>query len=892
MSTTSTEVRLCGSTDVQRLRSQLPKRKPAKANLADAITGYKALTKGALLTLVQSGYVSIPLLPVSLKQEHAGKVPAFFERGEWLRKKDWPTLVKKAGFDGIAEMIDASPSIPNLGILCGEPVKRGARRDGEHVGFLAGIDIDCAAPELVDALSKLFGNKFACRKGNATRSGCVPVVLAIDTLDNTAEVYHRKGTEKEHIQLLKAGKQFAAFGGHPSGVPYRWEDATGGKRDIPAIRDLPVITLGELESVLSDNGFIRGTGKSGTKLDGKVKHLEAQRLLRLYRDGGLPSFECLTEGDEAPYDGEVLSTIAAGVETQFEDEEINPDNGIQSRNAARLSFTNRVRRKYPGMGIEYGFAVCLRFDAVCGEFVTSGKTTGQYTTDQFVKDWNNASTANQKAHEAKMQEKALRKSEAFGSVVPDVEREVYQGDVDQLDDEAVANLRAELRATEAKVKELQREKASKSTAPSSIIMPSAPALMHPDEFAPRPLLYGGMLMRGAFTVFAGAGGAAKSLSFLGMGADMVTGLETLGRKVQRELRVLVYDGEDSKIEMDKRLSAMAHFHNLTGDQKAKIATGMALQSGTDNPLLFAGTDNRKFTEYDDTVKRFVEYLRDNKFDVALLGPLSTLHSIEENDNSGMHQFGGLLNRIALKADVALGVNAHVRKPQGKDKKITAMDVRGASAAVNSSRGVWVYKTPDAKDVKKHNLAGDAFDYVIIGNGNKNNYGKRGSGTSVILKIETVTADNATAEYAADVTPVLSLVKADVTEHFDAWGDEADKIVKDATKLVDAWDVMREHDEAIDFLHDYLCRLFAALPEPVDGETKSLESDRLRNAIGEQLDNYTKPQRRRLAGNASANAIKKRDKARRAQLDLLLPRLDEKGWRRVAVPGKATLITQT
>ena len=159
--------------------------------------------------------------------------------------------------------------------------------------------------------------------------------------------------------------------------------------------------------------------RTGTKLDAKTKHKEVHRLLDLYRSGELPSFESLTKGDGAPYDGETLSNIAEDVEARYDDEETNGD-GAQSRNAARQSFVNRVRKRFPTMGIENGFAVCLHFENVCGEFVASGKTTGQYTPAQFVKDWNNASAENAKeyeaAHEAKAIEKATRTTEKFGNV--------------------------------------------------------------------------------------------------------------------------------------------------------------------------------------------------------------------------------------------------------------------------------------------------------------------------------------------------------------------------------------------------------------------------------------------------------------------------------------------
>jgi RecA-family ATPase len=365
--------------------------------------------------LARGGYVPVLLLPVKMKHKSAGKIPSWFDRGEWFQPNDWDQKAKATTVEELRSVIAASPSIANLGVLCGEPVVRAK----EQLGFLAGVDIDCDAPELVAALARKFEDKFTCRKGRVDRSGCIPVVLAVDSLKGLPEVYHRKGADGDAIQVLKKGKQFAVFGGHPSGVFYRWEDSDGHAREIPSARSLPVITFEELDSLFVEHGFIRGAGKSGDKLDGKVKYLEAQKLLRAHRDGDLPTFESLTDGDLAIYEATELEALAKGVADRYEDEETNADNGIQSRNGARQSFINILRTKYPTMGIEFGFAVCLHFDAVCGEFVTSGKTTGQYTADQFVKDWNNASEANKALYEAELQGKAAARTELFGAVEAD-----------------------------------------------------------------------------------------------------------------------------------------------------------------------------------------------------------------------------------------------------------------------------------------------------------------------------------------------------------------------------------------------------------------------------------------------------------------------------------------
>ena len=419
--------------------------KIAKANAAAAIASHRIDAKLAAHGLARGGYVPVMLMPVTIKQDGAGKVPASFERGEWSRPNDWPTKAKGTSLEEFAAMIELSASVPNIGILCGEPIAR----DRQHLGYLAGVDIDCDAPDLVAALAKKFGSKFACRKGRVDRSGCIPILVAIDSLDGMPEVYHRKGSSEDKIQVLKQGKQFVAFGAHPSGVMYQWRDADTKIRNIPSSRSLPVVTFSDLESIFSKHGFVRGAGKIGTKLDSKTKSVEAQRLSALQASGDMLSFDDLTEGDGAPYDGDAIRTIADDVETTFEDEETNAD-GNQSRNSARQSFINRLRARFSNMGIDNGFSVCVHFDNVCGEYVATGKTTGQYTASQFVKDWNNASQENRELYDAVVQEKAITRTEQFGQVSSD-DDDGYGSDEPSADRQALIDKHKEVKVIEAEV---------------------------------------------------------------------------------------------------------------------------------------------------------------------------------------------------------------------------------------------------------------------------------------------------------------------------------------------------------------------------------------------------------------------------------------------------------
>ena len=311
--------------------------------------------------------------------------------------------------------------------------------------------------------------------------------------------------------------------------------------------------------------------------------------------------------------------------------------------------------------------------------------------------------------------------------------------------------------------------------PVGILLPFRPSLRLPNEIAPRPFIYRHWLQRGVYSLLVAPGGRAKSLLLESIGIDLAAGVDVLRGGIERPYRVFLYNGEDSPDELDRRLGAYVETHKLPTEARHRVRENLWFQSGVLAPFKFATTKDGVVKRNNSLIEKFAEFLRDNKIDVALMDPFATLHSVEENGNNPMEEVAGIFKMIAAETNVAMMIAHHSRKTS-KGEKITAADLRGATALANASRGVIAINDLTEKDHRSSHMPGRWTDYLVVGNADKNNFDRRGTSSNVTLRLDTFMADNATAEYKADTTPVLLLVQADVTEDLGEVDDDDDAML--------------------------------------------------------------------------------------------------------------------
>ena len=221
--------------------------------------------------LLDGGYHTIMIAPFNCGMAEAGKVPAkCLSNGEWDLRTGWHDAGDKPKHKNLLSF--GGKHIPNYGIVTGSRMTRKGRP-----AIFAALDIDCLAPELVEALKAEFGESFRVRYGRPVqeRSGLIPLILLLESEDAIGrEKYTRNKTDD--IQLLRERKQFVAAGVHPrTGALYEWFDGNG-PADILPVKQLPVVELTRLTFLLAQHGFRPPAADKGEVAKGRLDQLLAE----------------------------------------------------------------------------------------------------------------------------------------------------------------------------------------------------------------------------------------------------------------------------------------------------------------------------------------------------------------------------------------------------------------------------------------------------------------------------------------------------------------------------------------------------------------------------------------------------------------------------------------
>lgn len=211
-----------------------------------------------------------------------------------------------------------------------------------------------------------------------------------------------------------------------------------------------------------------------------------------------------------------------------------------------------------------------------------------------------------------------------------------------------------------------------------------------DAIPPRPWLAYKMLLRYQSSVLAGPGGAGKSAFALTLAVAGAAGRSFAKYHCPAPFRTVFYDLEDSRDDMAGRVYAACDTLGLDPDQ---VQRNLLLWPGEDLELRIMG---RNQVPNVDRLNELVALTKAQGYDAIVLGPLSSMHAEEENDNMGMGEVMRLLNRIARAAGVALLTVAHTAKGQHAAGDTAA--VRGAgniTQAVRVANTVYAATEDDA-----------------------------------------------------------------------------------------------------------------------------------------------------------------------------------------------------
>ncbi len=250
--------------------------------------------------------------------------------------------------------------------------------------------------------------------------------------------------------------------------------------------------------------------------------------------------------------------------------------------------------------------------------------------------------------------------------------------------------------------------------PDKLLQPLYP--FNPLIIPPRPWVFGKLAIAGKVTMLVAPPGAGKSSFTLAMALSKATGKPLLGIDPLGQGRVAVWNNEDDYEELQRRLAAvMQHFHI---DQKDLLRDGkpiLYLNSGEQRPFRIAKRGGHRLVEAD--LDEAADALLEHRVRLFVVDPLAETHPAEENDNAQMREVVGLYRRLAQKAQCAVLLVAHSRKPDKADSTSHAGDMnslRGASSQAGVARAMFTFYSMAKKEAKDYGLSeAQAYRYARL-----------------------------------------------------------------------------------------------------------------------------------------------------------------------------------
>lgn len=205
----------------------------------------------------------------------------------------------------------------------------------------------------------------------------------------------------------------------------------------------------------------------------------------------------------------------------------------------------------------------------------------------------------------------------------------------------------------------------------------------------RRWLYGTYLIRGEITVLAAPGGAGKTALATGIAIEIAAGIAKLGETLWGGIdqKVLYINGEDSRIEIARRLWAFCLEHKISEQDITRLSIAAA-----DDPrvqsMSFLRVSERATVLNEDGFNCLLGALETLRPDLIVLDPLVVFcGGGNMNDNAVMSHVMRRLKAVAVGFDCAMLVVHHTRKGRstGDDPAEEAERIGGAAAIVNLAR---------------------------------------------------------------------------------------------------------------------------------------------------------------------------------------------------------------
>lgn len=253
-----------------------------------------------------------------------------------------------------------------------------------------------------------------------------------------------------------------------------------------------------------------------------------------------------------------------------------------------------------------------------------------------------------------------------------------------------------------------------ATAPGIFITPYE--FTDPRTLPRREFAFGTHYIRKYVSVTVSPGGLGKTSNSIVEALSMASGKALLGIKPPQRMRVWLFNAEDPRDEMERRIQAACLHYKLGPDD---INGWLFLDTGREQELVVAVEDRKAGVRYQTPIiESVIANLLAQQIDVMIVDPFVSTHGVNENDNGAIDKVAKLWAHIADETNVAVDVVHHLRKVA--DREATVEDARGAVALIGAARSVRVLNRMSEDQATAANVpSGERFSYFNVHQGKSN-----------------------------------------------------------------------------------------------------------------------------------------------------------------------------
>lgn len=240
------------------------------------------------------------------------------------------------------------------------------------------------------------------------------------------------------------------------------------------------------------------------------------------------------------------------------------------------------------------------------------------------------------------------------------------------------------------------------------VLPTLFQWRDPRSIPTRPWLYGRHLIRGQVSVTVAPGGIGKSSLTICEALAMASGRALLNEWVAGKLNVWIFNLEDPRDELDRRIIGGMIHYGLTPED---VVGRLYVDTGRERELCTAMQTRNGVEIVRPEIEALERQIRKRKIDALVVDPFVSSHRVPENDNGAIDLVAKEWARLASRCNCAIELVHHTRKLNGEEG--TTESGRGATALLAAARSGRVLNRMSDDEKAAAGIANDPATYFSI-----------------------------------------------------------------------------------------------------------------------------------------------------------------------------------